>query len=203
MALITDMGVDGVGGEVLQPMLKNRFRLRFIGLGGSRDAHALTIQAITAARPKLSFQEVVMDRYNSKVYVAGKHSFETTTVVFESDTGGKVVENVKRQLEDQQHIIGMTARHRLAAAPAGSQYKFALAIEQLDGDSIVYETWYLEGCWLQTVDWGDLDYGASETIKITLTIRYDHAREDITGVDHLAIGGTAGSNPTTDTGLNS
>ena len=35
----------------------------------------------------------------------------------------------------------------------------------------------MEGCWLQNVDWGDLDYSSSEAVSITLTIRYDHARQ--------------------------
>jgi hypothetical protein len=38
----------------------------------------------------------------------------------------------------------------------------------------------------------DLDYAASEAVQITMTIRYDHARQDIGGYDQgqgIATGG--------------
>lgn len=195
MALVTDMGVYGGAGEILQPMLKNRFRIEFFGIGAgeSQNATALTIQAITADRPKLSFEEITLDRYNSRAYIPGKHTFETTTIVFESDIGGGVINTLKEQLEQQQKIIGMTSKARLPPAPSGASLKFATAISQLDGDDHAYEIWYLEGCWIQNIDYGDLDYAASETIKISVTLRYDHARQDTSGVrDGKATGGQAG-----------
>lgn len=194
MALVTDMGVYGGAGEILQPMLKNRFKIEFngIGTGGANAAPELTIQAITADRPKLSFEEITLDRYNSRAYIPGKHTFETTTIVFESDIGGGVVNILKDQLEQQQKIIGMSSKARLPPNPTGAGLKFATKISQLDGDDHAYEVWYLEGCWIQNIDYGDLDYAASETIKISVTIRYDHARQDTSGVrDGKATGGMA------------
>jgi len=189
MALVTDMGVYGDGAEILQPMLKNRFRVEFFGIG--IDSQNLTIQVITADKPKLSFEEITLDRYNSRAYIAGKHTFETISIVFESDVGGRVAALLRDQLEQQQKIIGMASRARLPAARTGHDYKFATAIRQLDGDNYAYESWYLEGCWIQNIDWGDLDYAASETMKITLTVRFDHAREDLDGIAGKATGGQA------------
>lgn len=193
MALVTDMGVLGAGDEILQPMLKNRFRISFQGIGGTGNpfANILTLQAITTDRPKLSFEEVTLDRYNSKAYIAGKHSFEPINVVFESDIGGDVIQTIQAQLEAQQKITGMSSAARLPAARAGADYKFAMIIEQLDGDNVVFETWFIEGAWIQQVDYGDLDYTASETVKITLSVRFDHARQDITGQSAKATGGSA------------
>lgn len=195
MALVTDMGVEGAGAEILQPMLKNRFKVDFQGIGRGNTSlpQTLTIQAITADRPKLSFEEVTLDRYNSRAYIAGKHTFETVNIVFESDIGGNVLNALKDQLETQQKIIGMSSAPRLPAAAAGSTYKFATIIRQLDGDNVVYETWFLEGCWIQNIDYGDLDYAASETLKITVTLRFDHARQDVSGTSGKATGGQAGT----------
>ena len=175
MALILDMGVRGNGGEILHPQMKNKWRLTFNGIGGVLDSQALTFQAITCDRPKLSFEKVTLDRYNSRAYIAGKHQFDPINVTFEADIGGQVASVIRNQLESQQRIIGMTAAPRLPTALAGQNYKFSITQEILDGDNTPI----------------DLDYAASETIKIQLAISYDHARQEILGLPGRATGGMA------------
>ncbi len=191
MALIVDMGVRGNGGEILHPQLKNKWRLTFNGIGGMIDTQPMTFQAITCDRPKLSFEEVVLDRYNSRAYVAGKHSFDPLNITFEADIGGGVSTVVRNQLELQQRIIGIGSAPRLASARAGSDYKFSITQEMLDGDNTPLEVFYIEGAWIQNADFTDLDYSASESVKIQLAIRYDHARQLILGVPGRATGGMA------------
>ena len=62
----------------------------------------------------------------------------------------------------------------------------------LDGNKTVIERWTLEGCWLESVEWGDLDYSTGEQVKISMTISIDHARQSIGGYDQgpgVATGG--------------
>ena len=191
MALILEMGVRGNGGEILHPQMKNKWRLTFNGIGGVLDAQPLTFQAITCDRPKLSFEKVTLDRYNSRAYVAGKHQFDPINVTFEADIGGGVASIIQAQLERQQRIIGLSAAPRLPAALAGQDYKFSVTQEILDGDNTPIEIWYIEGVYIENVDYTDLDYAASETIKITLTLSYDHARQAILGLPGRATGGSA------------
>lgn len=191
MAILTDMGVRGRGGEILHPQMKNKWRLTFNGIGGVRDSEALTIQAITCDRPKLSFEKVVLDRYNSRAYVAGKHQFDPLNVTFEADIGGGVSTVIQQQLERQQKIIGMASAPRLPSALAGQNYKFSITQEILDGDYTPLEIWYIEGVYIENADYTDLDYSASETIKITLSLSFDHARQQILGQPGRATGGMA------------
>ena len=37
------------------------------------------------------------------------------------------------------------------------------------------ETWGLEGCFLQNVDYSDSDYTTNEPVTVTMTIRFDNA----------------------------
>lgn len=187
MSVLSDMGVRGNGQEILQPMLKNRFRVEFQGLDRGED---LTLQVITTDLPKLSFEEVQLDRYNSRAYVAGKHQFEPINMVFESDIGGTVAKTLKNQLEYQQRLIGMESRSVMPTSRSGGRYKFSAKILQLDGDQEIFDTYYLDGCFIQNIDWGDLDYAASESRKITVTIRFDHMRQDITGIEESAVTGS-------------
>ncbi len=191
MALILDMGVRGNGGEILHPQMKNKWRLTFNGVGGVLDSQALTFQAITCDRPKLSFEKVTLDRYNSRAYIAAKHQFDPINVTFEADIGGGVASVIQRQLELQQRIIGMSAAPRLPSALSGQDYKFSVTQEIMDGDNTPIEVWYIEGVWIENADYTDLDYAASETIKITLTLSYDHARQEILGLPGRATGGAA------------
>ncbi len=190
MALITDLGVDG--GGIAQPRLKHKWAVTFQNLAG--DSEPLRLQAITADRPKLQFEEVVLDRYNSKAYVAGKHIFEPINITFEDDINGGVTAALQAQLELQQNIIGLNAAPRLPSAAAGSDYKFAIKMELLDGNTQVVEAFVVEGAFIQNIDWGDLDYAASESVKCTVTFRFDHARQNVNpgGVSGKATGG-AGS----------
>lgn len=191
MALIMDMGVRGNGGEILHPQVKNKWRLTFNGIGGLVDSQGLTFQAITCDRPKLGFEKITLDRYNSRAYIAGKYQFEPINVTFEADIGGRVSSVIRAQLESQQQIIGMGSAPRLPSALRGQDYKFSITQEVLDGDNTPLEIWYIEGAYIENADFTDLDYSASETIKITLTLSYDHARQQILGIPGRATGGMA------------
>ena len=175
MALISDLGVDG--GGIAQPRLKHKWAITFQNIAG--DGEPLRLNAINASRPKLQFEEVVLDRYNSKAYIAAKHVFETVDIQFEDDLNGGVTSALQEQLELQQNIIGLNSSPRLASAASGQQYKFAVRMDLLDGNTQVVETWVLEGAWISNIDYTDLDYTTSETVKVTTTLRFDHARQNV------------------------
>lgn len=191
MATINDIGIPGVGSGILQPRLKNRWRVTFADLGGGIDSQPLSHQAVTVTRPVLSFEEVQLDRYNSRVWIAGKHMYEPMTITLEDDVTGTASQVIQEQLQRQQFLIGAEGQW-LAAAGEGSIYKFVTYLDLLDGNEQVTEKWTVEGCWFQNVDYMDLDYAASEAVQITMTIRYDIARQDIGGYDQgqgVATGG--------------
>lgn len=202
MALITDMGVTPGAGGIIMPMLKNRWRVDFYSIGGERGGNAgtnqsdvLTLQAITGDRPKLSFEEIQLDRYNSRAWIAGKHTWEPVNFTFESDIGGRVSTVIQQQLEKQQALIAPGSGRVLNTALSGQQYKFSMVVSMLDGDITPLEQWAYEGVWIQSVDYGDLDYAASEAVKLPVTFRYDHARQLILGQNGKATGGQAPFQP--------
>ncbi len=180
MATINDIGIPGVGSGILQPKLRNRWRVTFANLAGGVDSQPLSLQAVTVTRPSLSFEEIQLDRYNSRAWIAGKHMWEPMTLTVEDDVVGTATQVINDQLQGQQFLIGAEGQF-MAAREEGSLYKFITNLEMLDGNDQVIEKWTIEGCWLQAVDWTEMDYSASEAVQITMTIRYDHARQDIGG----------------------
>jgi hypothetical protein len=194
MATLANFGIPGAGAGILHPRLKNKFRITFLNMGklvpGSNSRN-LTMQVTNITLPNLTFEEVVLHRYNSTAYVAGKHSWEPITVTVEDDITGLAATVVKAQLETQQRLIGSDLDGRwLNTAATGSDYKFGVKIDQLDGDEGVVQQWILEGAMVVSADFGDRDYSASEAATITMSVRFDHARHIESGAGYgTALGG--------------
>lgn len=159
---------------LLMPKLKYRFRVSFINFGASEQKTELTKQVIDFKRPDLSFDDITIDVYNSKVRLAGKHTWGDVTVNLRDDAGGNVTKLVGEQLQKQFDFAEQSS------AAAGIDYKFTMKCEMLDGgngadEPTVLETWELYGCFLQAADYDTLNYGDSLPTTIALTVRFDNA----------------------------
>ena len=127
---------------LLMPKLKYRFRVSFENFGVSTPRTELTKQVIDFARPSVSFEDMTIDIYNSKIRLAGKHTWEDVTVNIRDDAGGQVAKLVGEQLQKQMDFVEM------ASAASGIDYKFITRCEILDGGNgtstpTVLETWEL------------------------------------------------------------
>ena len=125
-------------------------------------------------RPTATFEEIPIDLYNSKMYLAGKATWETITVNLRDDAGGQVQRLVGEQLQKQMDFMEQ------ASASSGIDYKFVTKCEILDGGNglstpTVLETWEMYGCFLTSANYGDLNYGESAPVTIALTMRFDNA----------------------------
>lgn len=158
---------------LLMPKLQYRFRVLFqnFGLG---DGLALTKQVVDVTRPNLTFDEITLNVYNSRIYMAGKHTWSEITVNVRDDASGTVSKATGQQLQKQLDFVEQ------ASAASGQDYKFMTMIEVLDGgnggvDPVVLEAWELYGCFLKGANYGSLNYGTSDVATIALQIRYDNA----------------------------
>ena len=175
MATKDKFGVPVVAGEagILMPKLKFRFRVTMLsGFGGDDEAgqRRFTQNVVNVSRPKVSYEEVEIHSYNSRVYVQGKHDWEAIQIVLRDDVTNSVSRIVGAQQQRQLNHLEQTA------PLAGEDYKFDMRIEILDGSTAnELEFWELEGCFLTNVDYSDSDYATNEPVQITLSIRYDNA----------------------------
>jgi hypothetical protein len=174
----------GAGSQgMLMPKLKYRFRVTLLGFGTqgtSSPTTELTKQVMDVTRPSVSFEDITLDIYNSKIRLAGKHSWEDITLNLRDDANGQVSRLVGQQLQSQLDF------QEQASAASGFDYKFIMNVEILDGgngltDYRVLETWQMYGCFIQSANYGDLNYATNEAATIALTIRYDNATQDPLG----------------------
>ena len=159
---------------LLMPKLQYRFRALFINFGVGGSTQELTKQVMDIQRPSLSFEEVALDVYNSKIYLAGKHTWAETQINLRDDAGGNVTKLIGQQLQKQFDFVEQ------ASAAAGGDYKFQINYEVLDGGNgtmvpNVLETWELYGCFIKSANYNNLDYKSNEPATIQLSIRFDNA----------------------------
>jgi len=165
---------------MLMPKLKYRFRVMFENFGITTPRTELTKQLMDFTRPSLSFEEIEIPIYNSRLYLAGKHTWEAITVNFRDDAGGQVARLVGEQLQKQMDFVEQ------ASAASGIDYKFVTKCEILDGGNggsavKVLETWELYGCYVTSVNYNDLNYAESAPVTIQMSIRFDNALQTPTG----------------------
>lgn len=163
----TGTGASGI----LMPKLKYRFRVSFLNnFGGSVNTVALTQNVQSVVRPKINYEEVIIDSYNSRSYLQGKHTWDPISVTIRDDIQNKVTKLVGAQVQRQLNHFQQTT------PAAGSDYKFDMQIEVLDGvNAGASEVWFLEGCFLTQSDYSDTDYSSNEQVTVTMMIRYDNA----------------------------
>ena len=142
---------------LLMPKLQYRFRALFLNFGVGGSTQELTKQVMDISRPQVQFDEVTLDVYNSRIYLAGKHAWQETTINLRDDAQGNVSKLVGQQIQKQMDFVEQ------ASAATGQDYKFQTNIEILDGGNgaaapAVLETWELYGCFLQNVVYGALNY---------------------------------------------
>ncbi len=159
---------------LLMPKLKYRFRVVFENFGVSTPRTELTKQVMDFTRPTVGFDEIEVPIYNSRLYLAGKHTWEMVTCNLRDDASGNVAKLVGEQLQKQLDF------YEQASAASGIDYKFLTRCEILDGgngaaEPVVLETWELYGCYLNNVNYNDLNYGESAPVTISMQIRFDNA----------------------------
>ena len=159
---------------LLMPKLQYRFRVILENFGVSTPRSELTKQVVDCSRPNLTFDNITLDVYNSKVYMAGKHTWDPITITIRDDVNNAVSKLVGEQVQKQFDFFEQ------ASAVSGIDYKFTSRIEMLDGGNgastpNVLETWELYGAYIESVNYNTLAYATSDPVTITLNIRYDNA----------------------------
>jgi hypothetical protein len=181
---------------LLMPKLQYRFRVLFENFGVSKPTTELTKQVIDISRPQVDFDDITLDVYNSKVRLAGRHTWQDVTVNLRDDAAGNVSRLTGEQLQRQFDFFEQ------ASAASGMDYKFKTKFEILDGgngtsEPGILETWELYGCFIQNVNYNQLAYNTSEPVTISMTLRFDNAlqKPDDSGVG-VSVTRTVGVNST-------
>ena len=150
----------------------------FENFGVTTPRTELTKQVVDFTRPEVSFDDITIDVYNSRVRMAGKHTWSDVTVNIRDDALGNVARLIGEQMQKQYDF------YEQSSAASGIDYKFTTRCEMLDGGNgadapTVLETWEIYGCFIQSVNYNQVQYSSSDPMQISLTMRFDNALQKI------------------------
>ena len=167
----------GSNSSLLMPKLQYRFRVlldSFGTTGGPDGTREISRQVVDVTRPNVSFEQMTIDAYNSRTYLAGKHTWEPITLTLREDANNNVQKVVGQQLQKQFDFFEQSS------AVSSGTYKFQTRIEILDGGNgangaNVIDRFQLVGCYIESANYNTLTYATNEAVTTSLTIRYDNA----------------------------
>ena len=143
-----------------EPKTKNRF-VMFI-----KRVPSFLIRA--ANRPSIEFEEVELNHINVKWYVKGKASWQPLDITLYDPIVPSGAQSV---------IEWIRLGHESVTGRDGYSdfYKKDVEFNLLGPVGDVVEKWSLKGTYIQSANFGDLDWSVSEPAEITCTLRYDYA----------------------------
>ena len=112
---------------MLMPKLQYRFRVMLENFGVSTPTTELTKQVMDVTRPSVTFEEVEIPVYNSRAYLAGRHTFEPITLNLREDVNNSV-----------QKLVG---------EPYDPSLLMAFSFEVKGGITKSYKSKFLRGNW--------------------------------------------------------
>lgn len=172
MADLSKFGVplDGAALGILHPKQLYRFRVVWQNFGENNGLREMTANVVTCTRPKITYEDVQIDSYNSVAWIQGKHTFEPVEITLRDDITNSIISSVGAQIQKQMNHFEQTS------AVAGINYKFTMEIQTLDGtDNDALEAWVLDGCFITSVQYPEGNYASGDMSIVTMTVRYDNA----------------------------
>ena len=127
---------------------------------------AFTIK--TAQRPQITFEKIELEHMNLTKYVKGKGKWQEINITLYDPivpSGAQAV------------IEWIRLGHESVTGRDGYSdfYKKDVEFNLLGPVGDVVEKWSLKGTYIQSANFGDLDWSVSEPAEITCTLRYDYA----------------------------
>ena len=121
-----------------------------------------------ASRPTYTAEEIVLDHINVQRKIKGKVTWSDVTVELYDPVVPSAAQAVMEWV--RLHHESVTGRDGYS-----DFYKKDVTFNMLGPVGDVVEEWKLKGCYIQTANFGDLDFATSDPAEITLTLKYDYA----------------------------
>ena len=143
-----------------EPKTKNRFIMYIEGV----PAYLIK----TANRPQIQFEEIVLDHINVKRYIKGNGAGQPVDITLYDPVVPSAAQSVMEWVRLSHESV--TGRDGYS-----DFYKKDVTFNMLGPVGDVVEEWTLKGTYIETANFGDLDYASSDPAEITLTLKYDYA----------------------------
>lgn len=147
----------------LEPKRKNRWVLEFPTEMGISE---WMVQS--SSRPSMTINDIEIQYMNVSTWVAGRSVWEPIDITFIDVIGPSVSQSVMKW-------IRMCVEHSTGRMGYATNYKKTLVLKMLDPAGIPVEKWTLNGAFVTSANFGDLDMSTDDLADISITVRYDNA----------------------------
>ena len=127
-----------------------------------------------AARPNIEIEETELNYLNAKTWIPGKASWQTISVTY-YDVASAANQNLWNWLASVYNFTSTNAAILAQQGSSPQDYAGTALLTMYDGCGTPLEQWTLTNLWPTGINWGELDYAASEEAMIELTLRYSNA----------------------------
>jgi hypothetical protein len=122
----------------------------------------------TSAKPEIDNGEVTLDHINVQRYVKGKSKWNALDITLYDPIVPSAAQAVMEWV--RLHHESATGRDGYS-----SFYKKEIRLRQLSPLGEIIEEWILNGAYIQSAKFGDVDWSAEDPVEISMTLRYDWA----------------------------
>ena len=122
----------------------------------------------TANRPSIESDEVILEHMNVTRYIKGKSRWQPIDITLYDPVVPSAAQQVMEWIRLSHESV--TGRDGYA-----DFYKKDVTFNLLGPVGDVVEEWELKGAYIQSANFGDLDFATSDPVEITCTLKYDYA----------------------------
>lgn len=177
--------IDSIKGRntAIQPKQSFKFRVRLLSFGGLENSASygmdITQQVISVQKPSISFPKIDVPTYGGKYKTFNMPILNGLRLTLRDDIGNNILFAINSQIQKQYDFDN--GRY----AVAGSNAKFTLLIETLDGENDIrsIDTWRLDGCFIENIEYGSHQYSAGDPVEISMNIEFDEINDHYTESD--------------------
>jgi hypothetical protein len=161
--------INGTNSSLPNNMSEPKFKHRWIF---SIPDMNITLPAKKTKRPSIKWNEKPLRRGHETIWFSSDTVWEPISLTLydlekNPDTTKELIKFITAQRTGN---ITTFIKDKLVPT---NKYKKDFVLKILDAKGLALEEWILMGAWVQSVNFGELTYAASDILKIELNIRFD------------------------------
>jgi len=175
-------------GALLEPKRAFRFKVEFTGLDSSKNGGtSIAWYAKTATKPSFAISAAEHKYLNHTFYYPGSVTWNDVSITLVDPTKPDMAGTLASIVEAAGYSPPANANDLTSISKARAANALgSVIVTQVDADGNELEKWTLWNAFITELKFGDLTYGEDALTELSVTLKYDWARLEVTGDGSIA-----------------